>query len=219
MGLCILFTLSSFEATHWIDAGLRPVSTDSLPPRNEALLLMLDSVWLMKDGPGFSREETSFINRSRKAIDSFLLATKDSAAITCGEKECIVYAVIDKSTQLFHLYLLGEWKDTFPVSTGMGEEYETPALDLQPEGPLLIKHTSKKFPGGNYKGMGNMPYAVFLTNGYAIHGTTPGNFSKLGTRASHGCIRLHPINAKCFFALVKIVGIKQTWVSIKDSLP
>ncbi|HQX95541.1 MAG TPA: L,D-transpeptidase family protein, partial [Chitinophagaceae bacterium] len=53
---------------------------------------------------------------------------------------------------------------------------------------------------------------------YAIHGTTTGNFAKLGTRASHGCIRLHPDNAKIFNALVKTVGLNNTWVSIKDSV-
>ena len=219
IGLSTFFTLSSFKTTHWIDEGLKPVSADSIPHRNAALRIMLDSVWLMKDGPGFSREETTFMNRNGKVIDSFLLAKKDSAAGTCREKECVIYAEIDKSDQLLYLYLLGELTDTFPVSTGKGDEYETPALELHPEGPLLIKHTSKKFPGGNYKGMGNMPYSVFLTNGYAIHGTTAGNFRKLGNRASHGCIRLHPGKAKYFFALVKMTGIKQTWVSIKDSLP
>ena len=63
-----------------------------------------------------------------------------------------------------------------------------------------------------------MPYAVFLQGGYAIHGTTMGNFLKLGTKASHGCIRLHPDNAKVFNALVKTVGLQETWISIKDSL-
>jgi lipoprotein-anchoring transpeptidase ErfK/SrfK len=61
-----------------------------------------------------------------------------------------------------------------------------------------------------------MPYAVFIRGGYAIHGTTPGNFSKLGTRASHGCIRLHPDNAKLFNELVKRVGLENTWVKIME---
>lgn len=103
------------------------------------------------------------------------------------------------------------------MSTGKGK-YETPELNLRPSGPVFIKYTSRKFPGGNYQGLGNMPYAVFLRGGYAIHGTTPGNFPKLGTKASHGCIRLHPDNAKIFNELVKVIGLENTWVSVKDSL-
>jgi lipoprotein-anchoring transpeptidase ErfK/SrfK len=62
-----------------------------------------------------------------------------------------------------------------------------------------------------------MPYAVFIKVVYAIHGSTTGNFSKLETRASHGCIRLHPVNAKIFYELVRLIGINNTWVSITDS--
>jgi len=46
-----------------------------------------------------------------------------------------------------------------------------------------------------------MSYAFFVRGGYAIHGTTPENFSKLVTKASHGCIRLHPDYARIFFEL------------------
>jgi lipoprotein-anchoring transpeptidase ErfK/SrfK len=42
-----------------------------------------------------------------------------------------------------------------------------------------------------------MPYAVFYSGNYAIHGTD--QISRLGSRASAGCVRLHPDNAaKCF---------------------
>ena len=183
------------------------------------MLQIIDSMRkAMTTAATFTRKEEMLIKKNKTLLDSFLLSLADSAGTDRKEKECVVFAEIDKSTQLLYLYLFGEFADTFKVSTGMSDEYETPELALHPEGPLLIKHTSKKFPGGNYKGMGNMPYSVFLTNGYAIHGTTAGNFKKLGSRASHGCIRLHPDNAKFFYALVKIAGLKQTWISIKDSL-
>ena len=61
-----------------------------------------------------------------------------------------------------------------------------------------------------------MPYAVFIYNGYAIHGTTVGNFSKLGTPASHGCVRLHADNGFIFNRLVRSQGVFNTWVSIID---
>lgn len=46
-----------------------------------------------------------------------------------------------------------------------------------------------------------MPYSIFFNGGYAIHGSY--EISRLGSPASHGCIRLHPQNAAELFALVK----------------
>ena len=46
-----------------------------------------------------------------------------------------------------------------------------------------------------------MPYSIFLSGGYAIHGSY--EISHLGSPASHGCIRLHPENAAVLFALVR----------------
>ncbi len=170
--------------------------------------------------PGFTEAEKAVIKENIHLVDSFLKARMDTTRkITCKEKDCLLYAEIDKSKQLMYIYLLGEVKDTFKVSTGLAKKYETPTMSLRPNGPILTKYTSKKFPGGNYQGLGNMPYAVFLKGGYAIHGTTTGNFAKLGTRASHGCIRLHPFNAKIFYELVKRIGLSNTWVSLTDSLP
>jgi hypothetical protein len=196
------------------------IKLDTLMYREAHLMLHLDTMKKgLKKEPGFSEEEKAIIRENISVLDSFLAIKKMVDSGKCKGPECIVYAEIDKSKQLMYLYILGEVKDTFKVSTGKGKKYETPAMDLRPQGPVLTKYTSRKFPGGNYMGLGNMPYAVFLRNGYAIHGTTPGNFSKLGSRASHGCIRLHPDNAKIFNALVKTVGLQQTWVSIKDSIP
>ncbi|MCB9056348.1 MAG: L,D-transpeptidase [Chitinophagales bacterium] len=197
------------------------VNIDTMLRREEELIKRLDSMKSnISKEPGFTEKEKEIISENRKIVDSFLLAKKDTADKTgCREIDCPLFALIDKSKQVLYLYIFGELKDSFLVSTGKGKKYETPEMSLRPHGPLLVKYTSKKFPGGNYLGLGNMPYAVFVKGGYAIHGTTPGNFAKLGKEASHGCIRLHPDNAKVFHALVKTVGLAQTWVAIKDSLP
>ncbi|MEI2738140.1 MAG: L,D-transpeptidase [Chitinophagaceae bacterium] len=196
------------------------IRMDTMWRREAALMEQLDTMKKgFKNVPGYTEEEKAIIKENIRIVESFLLAKDTGTVPTCTEKECLLYAEIDKSKQKLYLYLLGELKDSFLVSTGKGKKYETPAMSRHPSGPVLVKYTSRKFPGGNYKGMGNMPYAVFIKGGYAIHGTTPGNFSKLGSKASHGCIRLHPDNAKIFNALVKTVGLGQTWVSIKDSIP
>lgn len=196
------------------------VNIDTMLRREAQLMRRLDSMKSsISKEPGFTKKEKEIISENRKMVDSFLLAKKDTAdRLGCREIDCTLFALIDKSKQVLYLYLFGELKDSFPVSTGKGKQYETPEMSLRPQGPLLVKYTSKKFPGGNYLGLGNMPYVVFIKSGYAIHGTTPGNFAKLGSKASHGCIRLHPDNAKVFHALVKTVGLNETWVVIRDSL-
>ncbi len=193
------------------------IAMDTAWRREAALMEHLDTVQKgLSAVPGFTPEDKLIINENINMVDSFLLAKDTTEEIGCQEMDCLLFVEIDKSTQKLYLYLFGELKDSFTVSTGT-RKFETPNLNLHPAGPILTKYSSKKFPGGNYEGLGNMPYAIFLRGGYAIHGTTPGNFSKLGTRASHGCIRLHPDNAKVLNALVKIVGLDRTWVSIKSS--
>lgn len=192
---------------------------DSQLHREQHLMAHLDSLKksLSKD-PGYSDEEKAVIRENIYAVDSFFIARDSVPVSACRGKECLLYLEIDKSVQTLYLYILGELRDSFLVSTGKGAKYETPEMELHPRGPVLTKYTSRKFPGGNYSGLGNMPYAVFVKGGYAIHGTTKGNFSKLGKKASHGCIRLHPENAKVFNALVKTIGLNRTWVSVKNHI-
>lgn len=198
----------------------------------EAFLIKMDTSWhrdalkrekldtlmkQLKNTEKLTPEEKEKFRENIRILDSFLLNKNDTLKINCRENECPLYVAISKSKQLLYLYIENELADSFPVSTGM-KKYTTPAINQRPSGPVFTKYTSRKFPGGNYKGLGNMPYAVFVRGGYAIHGTTPGNFSKLGTVASHGCIRLHPDNARIFYELVKLFGISNTWVTVRDSL-
>jgi hypothetical protein len=138
-----------------------------------------------------------------------------SRATSCYRLTCDVYALIDKSKQVMFLYykgkLVGEWK----VSTGK-EGKETPNMDQHPNGRIYDKYSSRAHPGGDYNGLGNMPYAVFVRGPFAIHGTPSANWPKLGTRASKGCIRLHPDHAKYFNRLVRTHGIFETWITVTD---
>jgi hypothetical protein len=169
----------------------------------------------LKISEGASPEEKEILKENIRMLDSFLTAGKPVVTNPCREKECYLYAEVIKSRQLLYLHLGGELKDSFAVSTGV-KKYRTPNLNVRPSGPVFTKYTSRKFPGGNYKGLGNMPYAVFVKGGYAILGTTHGNIPLLGTEASHGCIRLHPDNARVFYKLVKLVGLSETWVNNRD---
>jgi len=128
---------------------------------------------------------------------------------------CTIYVIVKKSEQLLYLYINGSLETVWLVSTGINGR-NTPNMDSHPNGRIYDAYASKKFPGGDYRGLGNMPYAVFIQGGFAIHGTTQSNFNKLGTKASHGCIRLHPENAKVFNRLVREYGVKSTWVTVEE---
>lgn len=134
---------------------------------------------------------------------------------TCYQISCPVFALVDKETQKMNLYVNGELQATWDISSGKAGGHETPNFDKHPNGRIYDAYTSKKFPGGDFEGLGNMPYAVFIEGGYAIHGTSRGNWKRLGTKASHGCVRLHPDNAKVFNQLVRSVGIQNVWITIQ----
>lgn len=144
--------------------------------------------------------------------DSILLSTR---TMKKGRINSRVWVRIIKNEQRLYLYLDGKMVDTFKVSTG-SPRHETPTMDLQPSGPIFQKYTSKRYPGGNYNGLGNMPYAIFIKGGYALHGTTRGNIPRLGTKASHGCVRLHPDNAKILNEVVRKAGLENFWVTIEE---
>ena len=132
----------------------------------------------------------------------------------CVQLSCQIYAQVVKSEQKLYLYINGTLTATWLVSTGVPGR-ETPLLNTHPDGRIYESYTSTKFPGGDYEHLGNMPYAVFIQGGFAIHGTGTANWPKLGHKASHGCVRIHPDNAKYFNGLVRTAGVENVWVSVQ----
>ncbi len=113
-------------------------------------------------------------------------------------------ALVDISEQSMQVYLGDKLVEVFKVSTGrMG--YGTPAGDYQALW-MASMWRSKKYHNAP------MPWSVFFHGGYAIHGTT--DIHHLGRPASHGCVRLHPDNAKRFYSLVMKSGRDNTTISI-----
>lgn len=144
-----------------------------------------------------------------------LRGSKFAARYSCVRAACPVWIQVVKSTQIAYLYIDGGLETSWKVSSGMSG-YSTPNFDTHPNGRVYDAYSSKKFPGGDYQGLGNMPYAVFISGGFALHGTPKGNWSKLGSRASHGCIRMHPENAQYFNQLVRQYGVDQVWITVQD---
>lgn len=137
----------------------------------------------------------------------------DAATADCYQTNCPIFVDIDKSTQTARLYLDGRYVDQYLVSTGRSG-YETPNFNKRFDGRIYERYDSSKYPGGDYMGLGNMPYAMFISGGIALHGTPEGNWRRLGRPASHGCIRMHPDHARYINGLLRQIGVKNSWVTV-----
>ncbi|MER2264036.1 L,D-transpeptidase [Methylobacterium oxalidis] len=107
-----------------------------------------------------------------------------------------VVARIDQSSQRMRVYVDGMLAYDWPVSTAR-RGFVTPNGSYR-VGLMAPMWRSRKYHGSP------MPHAMFFRGGYAIHGTYA--VGHLGRRASHGCIRLSPGNARTLFQLTRIYG-------------
>lgn len=117
-----------------------------------------------------------------------------------------VKVVVDLSRQKMQVYVDGEREYTWRVSTAR-KGYVTPTGRFHPYW-LERMHYSEKYDNAP------MPYSVFFYKDYAVHGTN--SIRRLGRPASHGCIRLHPSNAKKLFDLVEKHGYFHSRIVIVD---
>ncbi|MGL4236834.1 L,D-transpeptidase [Tabrizicola sp.] len=117
-----------------------------------------------------------------------------------------VVARVSISSQTMMVYHEGRLLFTWPVSTAKAGKI-TPAGTYEPEF-LSRNHRSKRYNNAP------MPWAIFYDGHYAIHGTD--QIKRLGKPASHGCVRLHPDNAKILFKMVKAEGMENTRVVIVE---
>jgi lipoprotein-anchoring transpeptidase ErfK/SrfK len=110
---------------------------------------------------------------------------------------------------------------TLTLSDGTGELYQWPISSARggyrtPTGTFTVNWTSRMHYSRQYD-WAPMPYAVFFHEGVAVHGTNA--IGNLGRPASHGCVRLHPKNAKIFYNLVHRHGERLTRVVVRGKPP
>jgi hypothetical protein len=113
--------------------------------------------------------------------------------VAAGPARAEIVVTVDKTTQRLTVDVDGAHRYNWPVSTARWG-YRTPNGTYRPE-RLERSWFSRKYDWSP------MPNSIFFNGGYAIHGSY--EISRLGRPASHGCIRLHPNNAKILFELVK----------------
>jgi hypothetical protein len=117
---------------------------------------------------------------------------------------------INKATQRMSVVVDGVPRYDWPVSTG-APGYSTPIGSFRPF-RMERAHFSKEWDNAP------MPYSIFFTPlGHAIHGSY--HTKRLGSAASHGCVRIAPANAATLFALVSAEGLSSTQVTVMGEDP
>ncbi len=125
--------------------------------------------------------------------------------------QAAVQITIDKSVQQMTVAVDGRTLYHWPVSTGRGAQYDTPSGKFKAF-RMEREHFSKEWDDAP------MPHSIFFTpKGHAIHGSY--ETKRLGTPASHGCVRLSPANAEKLYALVEQEGVTNTTVTLTGVAP
>src|SRR4051794_46897 len=139
---------------------------------------------------------------------SLLVALAGLTFAACTSAEAKVSITVDKDNQQMTVAVDGVERYHWPVSTGI-PSYETPNGSFKTF-RMEEDHYSKEFDDAP------MPHSIFFTKiGHAIHGTD--SEGRLGTPASHGCVRLSRANASTLYALVKSEGVLNTTVTLTGS--
>jgi len=139
---------------------------------------------------------------------SLLVAFAGLTFFACSAAQANVAITVDKNNQVMTVAVDGVERYHWPVSTGI-PSHETPngtfrAFRMEED------HYSKEFDDAP------MPHSIFFTKiGHAIHGTD--SEGRLGTPASHGCVRLSKANASTLYALVEQQGVLNTTVTLTGS--
>jgi len=160
-------------------------------------------------------EEFDAVYEAETGVSAFPAGREQGiGAAGCYQHSCAIFVDIDKASQTLRLYLNGRFADQWMVSTGT-QGFRTPNYNKRFNGRIYHAYTSSKYPGGDYNGLGNMPYAMFISGGIALHGTPRGNWARLGQPASHGCIRVHPDNAAYLNQHLRRAGVQNSWVVVR----
>lgn len=139
---------------------------------------------------------------------SFLIAFAALSLFAAGTAQAKVAITVDKNNQQMTVAVDGVERYRWPVSSGL-PSYETPNGSFRAF-RMEEDHYSKEFDEAP------MPHSIFFTKiGHAIHGTDSVN--RLGSPASHGCVRLSREHAAKLYALVQQEGVLNTTVTLTGS--
>jgi len=144
----------------------------------------------------------------RFQMRSYFIAFASLMLLSAGTAQAKVEITVDKDNQQMTVAVDGVARYHWPVSTGIPSR-ETPNGAFRTF-RMEEDHYSKEFDDAP------MPHAIFFTKvGHAIHGTD--SVGRLGSPASHGCVRLSRQNASTLYALVQQQGVLNTTVTLTGS--
>lgn len=162
----------------------------------------------MHAGDGESRQLSFKGLEAKSKMRSFLIAVAALTLFASGAAQAKVAITVDKDNQQMSVAVDGVERYRWPVSSGL-PSYETPNGSFRAF-RMEEDHYSKEFDDAP------MPHSIFFTKiGHAIHGTDSVN--RLGSPASHGCVRLSRENASKLWDLVKQEGVLNTTVTLTGS--
>ncbi len=124
---------------------------------------------------------------------------------SAGAYAASIEAYIDLSKQQMKVYQNGWLRHTWKISTAR-RGYVTPTGNYKPTRMHKMWYSRKYH-------MSPMPHSIFFKGGYAVHGTN--EIKNLGNPASHGCVRLHPDNARTLFRMVESAGRSNAAIRIR----
>ncbi len=101
----------------------------------------------------------------------------------------------------------GKTLHVWPISSGV-REHATPTGTFRPQW-MAKMWFSKQYDDAP------MPHSVFFNGGIATHATQ--STGRLGSPASHGCVRLAPAAAATFYALVQKHGLTSTRIVVRGT--
>jgi lipoprotein-anchoring transpeptidase ErfK/SrfK len=179
--------LAMISGTHQV--GAEPTT----PPTTPMALSVVDP----QASPAAPSSATLEVPASVAAAAPVVAAKPAPPAIT-------LTAAINLTTQRMVVSYGGKVQHTYPISSG-ARGFETPAGSFKPQWTAKLWH-SRTYDNAP------MPHAVFFNGGIAVHATS--SIGRLGSPASHGCIRLSPSNAAQFYALVGRHGNAHTRIAV-----
>jgi L,D-transpeptidase catalytic domain len=139
---------------------------------------------------------------------TLFIALAGAMLFTGHAAQAKVDITVDKNNQMMTVAVDGVERYHWPVSTGIPSR-ETPTGSFRAF-RMEQDHYSKEFDDAP------MPNSIFFTKiGHAIHGTE--SEGRLGTPASHGCVRLSKAHAATLYALVQQQGVLNTNVTLTGS--
>src|ERR1700710_2784037 len=146
--------------------------------------------------------------RPKVKMRSLVVALAGLAFAACTSAQAKVAITVDKDAQQMTVAVDGVERYHWPVSSGL-PSHETPNGSFRTF-RMEEDHYSKEFDDAP------MPHAIFFTKvGHAIHGTD--SESRLGSPASHGCVRLSRAHASTLYAMVQKDGVLNTSVTLPAS--